>query len=473
MASPDWARIPPSQAKLNTNRQVPIPPIYTCPFSDLVTRARQWADETNMRVAQANGRRRHRDEIHQQVTPQENALNGLVSACIKAWRKTGFTAKEVEKRVQALAKPTKALLLWELKAPRPVSEDPDLEEKVEAVSIYLCEQRGKLEVAVSAVLALADAAHANHEVGGQGKTRPPLGIAEPPEYSDGMIGWLDQEWERRQNRNGDLAELYSIPGVSLLQAVALLWWREHLSPRRVKDLVRELAFCAGGSDADWRNIPIDQAAAILWARRDVTPPRNPGKIDPTEYRKALEIIHNKTPLSPPHDDVEIPKENSPTSSPAPRPTEQTPSTPLVADVKVSPDCGSVDSVASGNGQIALPNSKRMTLEEANQKAMKLAAKWRGGFFALSERKQAEMIGCSWQTWVKTTFYKKAQNKRPTGKRTTMSSPKTESLTTAREAVTGEGDKDEILNALAAEQEADKEQSPLSNRAGKVHSRKRL
>lgn len=118
-------------------------------------------------------------------------------------------------------------------------------------------------------------------------------------------------------------------------------------------------------------------------------------------------------------------------------------------------------------------TRRMTAEEANAKAMKLAHKMRTGFFALSERQQAKLIGCSWKTWRKTEFYPKAQAERPAGKRSKTSSPKAESLTAGREAVTGEGDKDEVLQQLIAEQEADKEPSPLESHQRKIHSRKRL
>lgn len=116
---------------------------------------------------------------------------------------------------------------------------------------------------------------------------------------------------------------------------------------------------------------------------------------------------------------------------------------------------------------------RMTVDDANEKAMKLAHRMRAGFFALSERQQAKLIGCSWTTWKRTPFYAEAQEKRPAGKQQQSSSPKTESLTAGREAVTGEGDKDEVLKHLIAEQEADKEPSPLESGPRKIHSRKRL
>jgi hypothetical protein len=116
---------------------------------------------------------------------------------------------------------------------------------------------------------------------------------------------------------------------------------------------------------------------------------------------------------------------------------------------------------------------RMKVGEANDKAMKLAGEMRDGFFALSGRQQAKMIGCSWATWTKTDFYVIAQDKRPGGKRQRVTSPKTLSLTAEREAVTGEGGKDEVLQKLIEEQEADNEPSPLMDRPRRIHSRKRL
>ena len=118
-------------------------------------------------------------------------------------------------------------------------------------------------------------------------------------------------------------------------------------------------------------------------------------------------------------------------------------------------------------------AKRMSVEEANAKAMKLARKQRAGFFALSIRQQAELIGCSFKTWKKTPFFKTAQEKRPAGKLRKTSSPKTVSLTDGLEAVTGEGGKDQTLQDLIADQEADSEPSSLESRPRKIHSHKRL
>jgi hypothetical protein len=106
---------------------------------------------------------------------------------------------------------------------------------------------------------------------------------------------------------------------------------------------------------------------------------------------------------------------------------------------------------------------RMTVEQANRKAMLVARRMKKAFFLLSAREQARQIGCHWQTWTKTTFYAKAQ----VGKarltqppRKDIGSPPVASLTGGLEAVAGEGDRDEVLKQLIAEQEADLEPSPL-------------
>jgi hypothetical protein len=116
---------------------------------------------------------------------------------------------------------------------------------------------------------------------------------------------------------------------------------------------------------------------------------------------------------------------------------------------------------------------RMTVDDANEKALKLARKLRLGFFALSERQQARQIGCSWTTWQKTKFYKKAKVMRPGVKKSKPRSPKTESLTAGREEVIGEGERNEILEQLIAEAQADNEPSPLENRPRKIHFYKKL
>jgi hypothetical protein len=129
----------------------------------------------------------------------------------------------------------------------------------------------------------------------------------------------------------------------------------------------------------------------------------------------------------------------------------------------------------------IPTAKRahMTKESANKRAMELARVMGKTFFLLSESEQARQIGCTWRTWSKTEFYQKAQKRRgklatrPTqGKR--AGSPRTVSFTSDLEKVTGEGDREEVLERLAAEQRADDEGSPLDgSKPRKIHCRKRL
>jgi hypothetical protein len=126
----------------------------------------------------------------------------------------------------------------------------------------------------------------------------------------------------------------------------------------------------------------------------------------------------------------------------------------------------------------------MKVGEANEKAMREDKRYGAGFFAMSLNNQAELIGCHRQTWKKTPFYQAAVANgnicpaKPKG-------PKVESLTVRREAVTGEGEKDEIqkqvaekeLRRLTAEQATDYEPTPLEDdppgRKRKVHFGKRL
>jgi hypothetical protein len=120
--------------------------------------------------------------------------------------------------------------------------------------------------------------------------------------------------------------------------------------------------------------------------------------------------------------------------------------------------------------------KGMTVKEANEKAMEIAARI-PDFFKLSERAQAKEIGCHWRTWTRTEFFKTAERMRAPRVPKNPSSPKTVSLTHELEAVTGEGGRDEVLKKLIAQHEADAEPSPLEDdppgREKKVHSRKRL
>jgi hypothetical protein len=122
--------------------------------------------------------------------------------------------------------------------------------------------------------------------------------------------------------------------------------------------------------------------------------------------------------------------------------------------------------------------RRMTVAQANQKAMELAKKEGAAFFLLSERAQARRIGCHWKTWTKTEFYRTAeQMKRCRAKRIIQgpspASPPVVSLTAGLEEQTGFGDRNEVLEQLIAEQKADNDSNPQDPRPRKVWCRKRL
>jgi hypothetical protein len=119
---------------------------------------------------------------------------------------------------------------------------------------------------------------------------------------------------------------------------------------------------------------------------------------------------------------------------------------------------------AGSGPPGVPRPRRMTRTEANDKAKELAKKLKKAFFALSEREQAKRIGCHLKTWKKTPLYqeakrKKAKNKPPGN---APAAPGAVPFTATLEAAAVEGGRDEVLNQLIAEQEADSEPSPLED-----------
>jgi len=120
---------------------------------------------------------------------------------------------------------------------------------------------------------------------------------------------------------------------------------------------------------------------------------------------------------------------------------------------------------------------RMTREEANQEAMKLAKEMGSTFFLLSESEQARRIGCAWKTWNRTTFFQEAQKRQKQLSNRYAAKGKGSrpvvSFTGALEAVAGEGKKDEVLEQLIADQEADHDPSPLEDGPKRVYIRKRL
>jgi hypothetical protein len=100
--------------------------------------------------------------------------------------------------------------------------------------------------------------------------------------------------------------------------------------------------------------------------------------------------------------------------------------------------------------------RRMTRKAANEEAMRLGKRHKKRFFNLSMTEQAQKIGCHLNTWKRTPFFQTAQLKREKltkqGEKKSRS-PKAVSLTDGLEATLGEGDRDEVVRNLTAEQEA--------------------
>lgn len=117
---------------------------------------------------------------------------------------------------------------------------------------------------------------------------------------------------------------------------------------------------------------------------------------------------------------------------------------------------------------------KMSRKDANDKAMELA-KADKDFVMKSQRKWAKDIGCSPALVGNLPLWKATQELRKRGK--AAKSPGTVSLTPKIEATHGVGDRDEVLNHLIAEQEAEDEGSPLdansSDRPRKARGRRKL
>jgi hypothetical protein len=125
--------------------------------------------------------------------------------------------------------------------------------------------------------------------------------------------------------------------------------------------------------------------------------------------------------------------------------------------------------------------KRMSVAEANAKAMELAKQRDRDFFDLSERQQARMIGTTWRTWSRTPLYRQERERKEklraklAKQGTASKSPSVVGFTGTLEAVVRE---DKSLKELIAEQRQDDEPSPLEDdppgsRGRKVYTRKEL
>jgi hypothetical protein len=131
----------------------------------------------------------------------------------------------------------------------------------------------------------------------------------------------------------------------------------------------------------------------------------------------------------------------------------------------------------------------MSVLTANEKGHELFSKMRAKFALLSEREQARMIGCSWETWSQTSLYQLLKERKAKAKPETTHphGPPVQNLSARTLASIGEEDeslqaltneeKDKAIQALAKEQEAEADPSPLEpdlpDQPRKVNYRKRL
>jgi hypothetical protein len=139
--------------------------------------------------------------------------------------------------------------------------------------------------------------------------------------------------------------------------------------------------------------------------------------------------------------------------------------------------GRDDFGANTTRAVRSPRSRRMPLEQANAKAMQLAQADRL-FVQRTIREWAKAIGCSTGLVHDLPLWKETMKRTGRGRPVKTPAPKAISLTPLIEEVTGEGEREEMLNQLIAEQQADQEPSPLDDeppgaRPRNVHCRKRL
>src|SRR5262249_28850859 len=98
---------------------------------------------------------------------------------------------------------------------------------------------------------------------------------------------------------------------------------------------------------------------------------------------------------------------------------------------------------------------RMTVEEVNEKARRVAGRMGESIFLLlSTRAQAREIGCHFSTWTKTEFYEECRRKtqrqlQQAGGRKASGSRPAQALTPQLEATLGEGRPDEVLHQVEA------------------------
>jgi hypothetical protein len=83
------------------------------PYRELLDFGETTYQKELQRAVSLGGRREGRSEWGPQMQAQDAALQRLVDAALCAAEETGFPVEEVERRVNALAKPVRAILLWQ------------------------------------------------------------------------------------------------------------------------------------------------------------------------------------------------------------------------------------------------------------------------------------------------------------------------------------------------------------------------
>jgi hypothetical protein len=132
----------------------------------------------------------------------------------------------------------------------------------------------------------------------------------------------------------------------------------------------------------------------------------------------------------------------------------------------------VGRAAGARGQ-ATRKGRKMSAADANEEAKRLVAAGQLDPNAVS-KVWADAIGCSTGLVTRLPLWREMMKQTGRGRRDGTSTPQVVSLTSRVEAVAGQGDRNEVLEQLIAEQKSDDEGSPLDDGSRKkVRVRKRL
>jgi hypothetical protein len=133
---------------------------------------------------------------------------------------------------------------------------------------------------------------------------------------------------------------------------------------------------------------------------------------------------------------------------------------IIAEAKFeAAKAGYADALARATAAVAQPagpaggagkakGSGRMTPEQANEKAARLARQMGSKFFLIRKSAQAEMIGCDLRTWKKTKLFQEAEKRK--GNVTGAKAPRPPSASALPGDIADEK-MNEVLNRLTEEQ----------------------